>query len=178
MWTYFKPSQGIKHPQISRICSEQLQETTSRSGPTGWRPSKQQQEAPHPSQSPRLLPSLPQQLGLPWIKGTRSPKAIAEMEEERAARMWWRLPSLKPEHMGEGEIGVLHGTDPRLLCLQLRGLRAPSVPCLGNGNISGDTLDNAYGSGKEILPLDPGWLREETQDSPASPSNKPAHFQS
>lgn len=71
------------------------------------------------------------------------------MEEERVSRMWWRLPSLKPEHVREGEIGVLHAPGNGLPCLKLRRGRAPSLLCLGNRNISQDTLDNAQGYGKE-----------------------------
>lgn len=45
------------------------------------------------------------QLGLPWIKGTRSPRAVADMEEDRVSRIWWRPPPLKPEHVRGGETG-------------------------------------------------------------------------
>lgn len=72
-------------------------------GPIGWRPSQQHREDP-PPQPERLPPVLTAtQLGLPRIKGTRSPRAVAEMEEKRVSRMWWRPPSLKPEHVRGGE---------------------------------------------------------------------------
>lgn len=44
---------------------------------------------------------------------------------------------------------VLHDPGPRLPCLKLRRGRAPSLLCLGNRNISKDTLDNAHQYGKE-----------------------------
>lgn len=87
------------------MCSEQVQETTCRLGPIGWRPSQQHQEDP-PTQPEHPTPVLiATQLGLPWIKGTRSPRAVAEMEEDRVSRIWWRPPPLKPEHVRGGETG-------------------------------------------------------------------------
>ena len=77
--------------------------------------------------------------------------------------MWWRLPTLKPKRMQKGEIEVLHIPPHPHPCLQRRGRSPPSF-LQGLQKMSGHTLNNGHGFGKEnCLLLENSWPRGKTQ---------------